>query len=77
MEGGGSIFWWTLFGYMLCYMPTLGLSNSLALAHIENSEKQFPVIRVFGTIGWIAAGFVIAWQKVRPHRPAHADRRRI
>ena len=64
MASGNGAFFWVLLGYMLCYMPTLGLTNSLAMHHIEDSEKQFPVIRVFGTIGWIAAGFVVGnWLK--------------
>jgi nucleoside transporter len=59
VAGGSGTFFWVLFGYMLCYMPTLGLSNTVAMRNIGNSEKQFPVIRVFGTIGWIAAGFLV------------------
>ncbi|MFG0292546.1 MAG: nucleoside permease [Phycisphaerales bacterium JB065] len=46
--------------HMLCYMPTLGLTSSLALHNMTNSEKQFPLIRVFGTIGWIVANLVIS-----------------
>ncbi len=47
--------------YNLCYMPTLGLSNTLAFANIEDREKQFPRIRVFGTLGWIAAGLFVSF----------------
>lgn len=48
-------FEWYVLAYMLCYMPTLGLSNTVAFSHIDNPEKQFPLARVFGTLGWIAA----------------------
>jgi nucleoside transporter len=59
--GNWVVFVLLLLAYNLCFMPTLGLANSLAFHHIEDQEKQFPVIRVFGTIGWIVAGLFISF----------------
>jgi nucleoside transporter len=50
-----------LFGYTLCFMPTLALANNIAFHSLNNSDKSFPVVRVFGTIGWIVAGIFIGF----------------
>ncbi|MFM7181086.1 MAG: MFS transporter [Verrucomicrobiales bacterium] len=55
-----STFIWTMFLYFMLYMPTLALVNAIAFSNIESAEKQFPAIRVWGTIGWIASGFIVA-----------------
>ena len=48
---------------MLCYMPTWGLTNSIAMSH--SPSEKFPQIRVFGSIGWVAAGlFSLVAKKV-------------
>jgi nucleoside transporter len=59
--GAPALFIMLLLLYNLFYMPTLGLSNSLAFHNISSQEKQFPLIRVFGTIGWIVAGLFISF----------------
>lgn len=49
----------TLLLYSLCYMPTLALTTSLAMRHIDDPREEFGAIRVFGSIGWIVVGLVV------------------
>ena len=47
--------------YMVLYMPTLALINSIAFRQMQNPQKEFATIRVLGTLGWIVAGLTIGW----------------
>lgn len=70
---GGALLWFAsttlnfdtffpfILGYMIAYMPTLALVNSISFKQMKNPEKEFPPIRVFGTLGWIVAGLAIGW----------------
>ncbi len=50
-----------VFGYMIAYMPTLALVNSVSFNQMKDPSKEFAFIRVFGTIGWIVAGLAISF----------------
>jgi nucleoside transporter len=65
--GAGLLFWVTkvtsfggvyalMLAYCLCYFPTISLSNSLTLRHVKDAGREFPLIRVFATLGWIVIG---------------------
>jgi nucleoside transporter len=54
-----------LLGYNICYMPTMGLANTVCFYKITNQKKEFPLLRVFGTLGWIVAGLVISYVLVK------------
>lgn len=59
-RGEENLFSWLILGHMLCYMPTLGLSNTIAFTNIAD-QNDFPKIRVWGTIGWIVAGLLVSY----------------
>jgi len=48
-------------GYMIIYMPTLALVNSISFNQMKDPAKEFSFVRVFGTIGWIVAGLIISY----------------
>ncbi|HYB65445.1 MAG TPA: nucleoside permease [Steroidobacteraceae bacterium] len=50
-----------LLAYMILYMPTLALVNAIAFRQMDDPSRHFPGLRVWGTIGWIAAGLTISY----------------
>ncbi|WP_036381390.1 nucleoside permease [Muricauda sp. MAR_2010_75] len=56
-----ALFYPYVLGYMILYMPTLALVNSISFNQMKDPAKEFSPIRVFGTIGWIVAGLVISY----------------
>ena len=53
-------FFWVMLGFFLFYMPTLALVNAITFQNVESIENDFPKIRLWGTIGWIASGLVVS-----------------
>ncbi|WP_421942628.1 nucleoside permease [Pedobacter sp.] len=56
-----SVFYPYVLGYMILFMPTLALVNSVSFNQMKDPEKEFSNIRIWGTIGWIAAGLLISY----------------
>ena len=56
-----SVFYPYVLGYMIAYMPTLALVNSVSFNQMSDPAKQFPMVRVWGTVGWILAGLAISF----------------
>lgn len=59
LQTSGSVYFVMLL-YSICYMPTLAIVNAVAFNQMDNPGKEFPSIRVLGTIGWIVAGIIIS-----------------
>src|SRR5580704_4021481 len=53
------VFYWVILLYSLLYAPTLALANSVAFRQMADPAREFPSIRVLGTLGWIATGWMI------------------
>jgi len=47
-------FYWVMLAYCLTFAPTISLTSSISMRNMDNPEKEFPAIRVFGTVAWIA-----------------------
>jgi nucleoside transporter len=61
VAGNYSSFLPAIIAYMVLYMPTIALANSISFRQMTDPEKDFPLIRVLGTVGWIVANLFIAW----------------
>jgi nucleoside transporter len=59
-----NVFWWLILLYTLLYMPTTSLANAISFSQMKDTGKEFPAVRVLGTIGWIAAGLLISYMNI-------------
>jgi len=70
-----STFYPYVLGYMIAYMPTLALVNSVSFNQMSDTTKQFPMIRVWGTLGWVIAGGLISlafkWDAIENIQQGH------
>jgi MFS family permease len=67
-------FFWLMFVHCLLYVPTLSITNSIAFANMKDPQKEFGIIRMGGTLGWIAAAWpftfiLVDWAKVDAAHP--------
>jgi MFS family permease len=72
-EAQKQVLFWVFFGLMLVhslfYVPTISITNSIAFANLRDPAREFGPVRVWGTIGWIAASWpfifiLVDWAKV-------------
>jgi len=56
-----SVFYPYVLAYMILFMPTIALTNSVSFRQMQDPEKEFSGIRLWGTIGWIVAGLMISY----------------
>lgn len=56
-----SVFVYLILAHALCFMPTLGLSNTICLKHLKDPEAEYPRVRIFATLGWVVAGLSISF----------------
>jgi nucleoside transporter len=53
-----------LLAFCICYFPTIGLTNAMAMRQVADPGKDFPVIRVMGTLGWIFINLIVGFMRV-------------
>jgi nucleoside transporter len=54
-------FFWVILAYCITFAPTMALTTSIAMSHVKDSEKDFPTIRVMGTVAWIVVSNIIGY----------------
>ena len=58
------IFYWVMLSYSLTFAPTIALTSSISMRQMSNPEKEFPAIRVFGTLAWIVVVNLVGFMGV-------------
>jgi len=57
-------FFWVILAYCITFAPAMSLTTSIAMQQVTNSEKDFPAIRVMGTVAWIAVTNIIGYYEI-------------